>query len=62
MYAISYVLQLGMVVHRARSAKAAIEAVDLLRAGGATVLKIVITRNGKEVSVARLRELAEDER
>jgi hypothetical protein len=46
------------VQHRAKSAADAIEAMELLRSGGGVVLKIVVTRTGKEISVAELQLLA----
>jgi hypothetical protein len=61
LYAISYILQTGTVIHRARSATAALEAMDLLKAGGAAVIRVVATKSGNEVSVAELRLLAGDE-
>jgi hypothetical protein len=61
LYAISYILQTGTVVHRAKSATAAIEAMELLKRGGAAVIRVVATRNDKEVTVAELRLLAADE-
>lgn len=61
MYVISYLLQTGTVIHRASSATAALEATRLLKASGATVVRIIITRTKKEVSVAELRLLAADE-
>jgi hypothetical protein len=61
MFAITYTLFTGTVLHRAASAKAALDAMAMLKAGGAVVLKIVSTRNGKEVSVAELQLLARKE-
>ena len=61
LYAISYILQTGTVTHRARSAKAALEAMALLKNGGATVVKIIVTRTHREISVADLGLLAADE-
>lgn len=61
MYAITYTLFTGTVIHRAPSAKAALEAMGMLRMGGATVLKIEVTRNGEELSVEELRRRAEKE-
>jgi hypothetical protein len=34
---------------------------ELLKKGGAVVVKVTVTRTGKEVSVAELRKLAADE-
>jgi ribosomal protein L30/L7E len=62
MYAITYDLQTGSVLHRAPSAAAALETMRLLKMGGAVVVKVTATRNGKEVSVAELHQLARDER
>ena len=61
MFAITYTLFTGTILHRARSAKAAIEAMDMLRAGGGVVLKIVVTRTGQEISVVELQLLARRE-
>jgi hypothetical protein len=58
MYAITYTLSSGTVLHRSKSAADAIEAMELLRSGGGVVLKIVVTRTGKELSVAELQLLA----
>ena len=62
MYAITYQLFTGTGFHRAPPAKSAIEMTELLATSGARVVKIVIARSGKELSVAELRLLAEDER
>jgi hypothetical protein len=61
MYAISYQLLTGAVLHRAASAQAALEDIELLKSGGAAVEKIVATLSGTEISVAELRLLAQDE-
>jgi hypothetical protein len=61
MYAITYTLSSGTVLHRSRSAADAIEAMELLQSGGGVVLKIVVTRTGKEISVAELQLLARRE-
>jgi hypothetical protein len=61
MFAITYTLFTGSVLHRAASAKAALDAMDMLKAGGGVVLKIVTTRNGKEISLAELQLLARQE-
>lgn len=61
LYAISYRLILGTTVHRAISAKAALEALNLIQGGGGTVVKIVVTRTGDEISIKELRQLADDE-
>jgi hypothetical protein len=50
------------VLHRAASAKAALEAMKMLQAGGGVIQKIVVTRTGREVTVEELRLLAKDER
>jgi hypothetical protein len=61
MYAITYTLFTGTVLHRAASAKAALEAMDMLKAGGGVVLKITVTRTGQAISVAELQLLARQE-
>lgn len=61
MYAITYTLFTGTVRHRAASAKAALEAMDMLKAGGGVVLKITVTRTGQVISLAELQLLARRE-
>jgi hypothetical protein len=61
-YAITYNLQTGTVVHQSLSAAAALETMRLLKTGGGVVVKVTATRSGKEVSVAELQVLAKDER
>lgn len=61
MYAITYTLLTGTVLHRAASAADAIEAMHLLRSGGGRVLKIVENQTGKELSVVELQLLARRE-
>jgi hypothetical protein len=61
MYAITYTLFTGTILHRARSAKAAIDAMDMLKAGGGVILKVVVTRTGREISVPELQRLARKE-
>jgi hypothetical protein len=61
MYAITYTLSSGTVLHRSKSAADAIEAMELLQSGGGVVLKIVVTRTGEELSVAELQLLARRE-
>jgi hypothetical protein len=61
MYAITYTLFTGTVLHRAASAKAALEAMDMLKAGGGVVQKITVTRTGQAISVPELQLLARRE-
>jgi hypothetical protein len=61
MYAIHYTLFTGTILHRAKSAKAAIEAMDMLKAGGGVVLKIVVTQTGEAISLPELQLLARRE-
>lgn len=61
MYAITYTLFTGTVLHRAASAKAALDAMDMLQEGGAVVLKITVTRTGKGITLAELQLLARRE-
>ena len=61
MYAISYHLMIGTTVHRAISAKAALEALTMIQKGGGAIVKITSTRSGEEISQAELRRLAEHE-
>jgi|EndMetStandDraft_4_1072995.scaffolds.fasta_scaffold1665351_1 hypothetical protein len=61
MYAITYTLFTGTVLHRAASAKAALEAMDMLKAGGGVVQKITVTRTGQVISVPELQLLARRE-
>ncbi len=58
MFAITYTLFTGTILHRARSAKAAIERHGACSGGGGVVLKIVVTRTGQEISVVELQLLA----
>jgi hypothetical protein len=62
LYAITYTLLTGSVVHRANSAADAIEAMELLRSGGGRVVKIIENQSGKELSVPELQLLARRER
>jgi hypothetical protein len=62
MYAITYKLFTGTGLHRAPSATKAVEMIGLLAKSGAAIDSIVITRTGKQVSLAELRLLAKDER
>ncbi len=61
MYAITYLLSADTVLHRAASAKAALETLQLLKSGGATVVRITVTRTGKPVTVEQLQQLAKRE-
>jgi hypothetical protein len=61
MYAITYTLLTGTVLHRSKSASDALEAMELLRSGGGVVLKIVMTESGQELSLAELQLLARRE-
>jgi hypothetical protein len=62
MFAITYTLSTGTVLHRSKSAGDALEAMELLRSGGGIVLKIVVTRTGQELSVAELQLMARHEK
>ena len=62
MFAITYTLLTGTVLHRARTARDALEAMDMLKAGGAVVLKITRTATGKELSIVELQLLARAEK
>lgn len=61
MYAISYYMQSGATVHRAPTAKAAMELVSMIALSGGTLEKIVVTRTGEQVSVSELRDHAMSE-
>ena len=58
MYVITYKLQIGTLVHRARSASDAIETMRLLRHGGASIDNIA-DRTGKRFSAGDIDALAE---
>ena len=61
LYAITYTLFTGTVVHRAKSAADAIETMQMLRRGGGQVIKLVENRTGKEITVPELQLLARRE-
>ena len=61
MFAITYSLSTGTVLHRSKSAADALEAMKLLQSGGGVVLKILVTRTGEELSVAELQLMARRE-
>lgn len=57
-YAISYLLHTKTIIHRASSAGLALEAIALLKTGGATVAKVVVSSTGETISIEELRRLA----
>ena len=61
MYAITYTLLTGTVLHRARSATDALEAMQMLKNGGAVVPKISATKTGEALSIVELQMLARAE-
>lgn len=61
MYAITYTLMTGSVLHRSKSASDALETMELLKGGGGVVLKIVETSTGNQLSLAELQLLARRE-
>lgn len=61
MYSISYRLLVGRGTHRAISATAAVADIKLLKGGGADVVRIVVSKSGRELSLVELQMLAEDE-
>jgi hypothetical protein len=61
MYAITYTLLTGTVLHRAKSASDALETMKLLKDGGAVVLRIVGSREGRDLSIVELQLLARRE-
>lgn len=54
MYEVTYVLSTGIIVRRTDCAKAALEALDLLNAGGGWVLRKVVTRISRAITLTEL--------
>lgn len=61
MYAITYVLLVGPALHRARSARAALEAIATLRSAGARISRIVVTATDEDITETELKQRAESE-
>lgn len=58
MYAISYEMFTGTMQHRAASAQAALDTVELVDSSGGKVLKIAVTASGRDITIAELESLA----